>query len=556
MGLAALGLSTLGLAAFGLHAFRLRTLRLAAFGLAALRLHRFGLHALGVAAIRVRAASTSRGYGNADRDRSGRDSAREKRATIDPDGCDVLVRERLATALDWVQVFRFQHLNLLGISDGSRDYSIRRKRAVLERGANLDTIARKGRTIGLLARKTHPLTDQPNPELEVDRDWYAWLIDPLSTAEFESEYYEQQPFHIRRETSLNYSELLSVADLDAVLGSHSASYPDISLVRGDGDVASSKYTYGDGRIQPLEVVRHFDSGATVIFRQLQRRVPTLARLCAELGRSFSSRVQANVYLTPPEAQGFAPHWDTHDVFVLQVSGAKRWSIYDTKVRLPLRGQRFKRGTPPGDVSDEFELGPGSAVYIPRGLMHSARSTDRASLHITLGITAYTWAEFLLESVNAAALQEESLRRNLPLDFTREGFPVAERARLFREQLAVVQSRFDPEVVWRRFKDEILAIDVPIFADLFTERLRGDRLTLRSRVKHRAGLLTESVTEGETCLLRFSGREVRLPVRVWPALRFATTADEFAVRDLPDCLDAKGKLTLVTRLVREGVLQRK
>ncbi len=32
------------------------------------------------------------------------------------------------------------------------------------------------------------------------------------------------------------------------------------------------------------------------------------------------------------------------------------------------------------------------------------------------------------------------------------------------------------------------------------------------------------------------------------------ADEFAVEDLPDCLDAKGKLTLVTRLVREGVLQ--
>ena len=262
-----------------------------------------------------------------------------------------------------------------------------------------------------------------------------------------------------------------------------------------------------------------------------------------------------MYLTPPEAQGFAPHWDTHDVFVLQISGAKRWSIHDTRVRLPLRGQRFERGTPPGEVSDEFELGPGSAVYLPRGLMHSARSTGEASLHVTLGLTAFTWAEFLVESVSAAALEEESLRGNLPREFAREGLPAAERERLFREKLALVQSRFDPEAVWRRFTEEVLAAGVPLFTDLLGERLRADPLTLRSRVRRRAGLLTEAAAEGETCVLRFGGRELRLPAGVWPALQFAAMAGEFAVEDLPDCLDAEGKLTLVTRLVREGVLQR-
>ena len=398
-------------------------------------------------------------------------------------------------------------------------------------------------------------TDHSRPERAIDRDWYAWLIDPLPTAEFERDYYEQRLFHIRRRAPAYYAELLSVTDLDIVLGTHAAGHRDIKLVRGDGDVARGDYTNDAGRVQPLEVARHFDDGATVIFNQLHARVPALARLCVALGRRFSSRVQTNVYLTPPGAQGFAPHWDTHDVFVLQISGTKRWSIYDTKVRLPLRGQRFEPGTPPGDVSEEFELGPGSAVYLPRGLMHSARSTDQPSLHVTLGLTAFTWAEFLVESVTAAALEEESLRRNLPRGFAREGFPVAERERLFGEKLAFVQSRFDPEVVWRRFTDEVLATDVPLFTDLLGQRLRGDRLTPRSRVRRRVGLLTEAVTEGETCLLRFCGRELRLPARVWPALRFATTADEFTVQDLPDCLDAEGKLTLVTRLIREGVLQR-
>ena len=398
-------------------------------------------------------------------------------------------------------------------------------------------------------------TDHNRPEPAIDRDWYAWLIDPLPTEEFERDYYEQRLFHIRRRASPYYAKLLSVADLDIVLGTHAAGHRDVKLVRGDGDVPVGEYTNSGGRVRPLEVARHFDEGATVIFNHLHTRVPTLARLCVALGRCFSSRIQTNVYLTPPDAQGFAAHWDTHDVFVLQVSGTKRWSIYDTRVRLPLRGQRFERGTPPGDVSDEFELGPGSALYLPRGLMHSARSTQEASLHITLGLTAFTWAEFLVESVTAAALEDESLRRNLPREFAREGFPAAERERLFAEKLAFVQSRFDPEVVWRRFTDEVLATDVPLFTDLLGQRLRADPLTSRSRVRRRAGLLTEAVTAGETCLLRFCGRELRLPVGVWPALRYATTADEFAVEELPDCLDSEGKLTLVTRLVREGVLQR-
>lgn len=398
------------------------------------------------------------------------------------------------------------------------------------------------------------MTDYRESKPAIERDWYAWLIDPLPTAEFERDYYEQRLIHIQRKTSPYYDELLSVADLDNVLGTHSAKYPDISLVRGDSDVARGDYANGAGRIQPLEVARLFDDGATVIFRQLQERVPTLARLCVALGRRFSSRVQTNVYLTPADAQGFAPHWDTHDVFVLQISGTKRWSIYDTKVRLPLRGQRFERGTLPGDVSEEFELGPGSAVYLPRGLMHSARSTDQASLHITLGLTAFTWAEFLVESVNAAALEEESLRRNLPHRFASEGFSATERERLFVEKLSLVQSRFNPDVVWLRFSDEVLAADVPLFTDLLSLRFREDPLTPGSRVRRRVDLIVKAENEGETCLLRFSGHELRLPAHVWPALQFAMTADEFAVQDLPDCLDAEGKLILVKRLVSEGILQ--
>ena len=394
----------------------------------------------------------------------------------------------------------------------------------------------------------------PAPAPAHDRDWYAWLLDPLPPAVFERDYYEQRLLHVRREPSPYYAELLSVADLDTVLGAHSAGHREIRLIQEDGDIAPRDYTNEAGRVDPLEIARRFDAGATVVFNQLHRRVPALARLCAALGRQFSSRVQTNVYLTPPDAQGFSPHWDTHDVFVLQISGVKRWFVHDTPVRLPLRGQRFEPGAPPGDIRDEFDLGPGSVVYLPRGLMHAARSTGEASLHVTLGLTAFTWAEFLVESVTAAALEDETLRRNLPRGFAGEDFPAAERQRLFREKLEAVQAGFDPQDVWRRFTDEVLADGVPLFTDLLGQRLHGVALTSRSRVRRRDGLLTAAAEEGDACVLRFCGRELRLPAPAWPALRFAVQADEFAVGDLPDCLDAEGKLNLVRRLVREGVLQ--
>ena len=47
------------------------------------------------------------------------------------------------------------------------------------------------------------------------------------------------------------------------------------------------------------------------------------RLAAELGHP----VPANAYVTPPSSRGFSAHYDVHDVFVLQLAGRKRWTVY-------------------------------------------------------------------------------------------------------------------------------------------------------------------------------------------------------------------------------------
>lgn len=246
---------------------------------------------------------------------------------------------------------------------------------------------------------------------------FEWLIAPLGVTDFDRDHYEQKWCHVHRSTADYYARLLTWHDLDVALCTHAMVSSEISLVRNGTLVPKSSYVDDEDRVSPIAVAQQFNDGNTVIFSHLHRHVPALARFCSSIGKCFSSRVQANVYLTPPGGEGFAPHWDTHDVFVLQVTGRKTWRVHDAKIPLPLQGQGFDSSRDePGDVTSTFDLEAGSFVYLPRGLIHSAKAGEEASLHITLGITAVTWTEFLLECVAATALKNKELRRNLPRGF--------------------------------------------------------------------------------------------------------------------------------------------
>ena len=384
----------------------------------------------------------------------------------------------------------------------------------------------------------------------------AWVFQPLSTDLFERKFYQRKFCLVSRDQHDYYQRLLSIKDLDAVVGSHAAKHPDVRLVQGERDIDLSTYANASGAIDPLQLTKHFGNGATIVFQDLHRIVPALSHTCAVVGRHFASRVQANAYLTPAESQGFRPHWDTHDVFVLQVSGRKRWFIYDSPVCLPLRGQKCDPDVhKPGELLEEFELEAGSWLYLPRGVMHSAHSTDVTSLHITIGLLGFTWADFLTEFVAASALDRVTLREHLPIGFAGPNFSIEQRERLIREKLADLATNLDSQHVWKHFASEIVSNNRPLFNDLLQSRLGSPSLVLGSLVRRRSEVLVYSAPDANRYLLRFCGQEVSLPIEVREAADFISqNDDEFEVRALPDCLDAEGKLSLVRRLVVEGLLE--
>src|ERR671928_56573 len=74
-------------------------------------------------------------------------------------------------------------------------------------------------------------------------------------------------------------------------------------------------------------------GATIVLQALHHIWPATARFCRMLEARLGHPVQANAYYTPRRSQGFGVHHDTHDVFVLQVSGEKQWRVFEPLLEL-------------------------------------------------------------------------------------------------------------------------------------------------------------------------------------------------------------------------------
>ncbi len=246
------------------------------------------------------------------------------------------------------------------------------------------------------------------------------LLAPVTPRAFLDQHWEKTPLHAPNPGGRDFTNLISTKRMDQLLAEQVFSPDTLSMARAEPKISPDAYMYDNGIVDRGLVARTYQEGATLIMPQLHRRQRPLADLCRALELELSHPLQTNIYLTPPNAQGFQTHYDTHDVLVLQVEGTKRWRLYDTPVGAPFRGEQFTPdAVAAGDITAELVMQPGDVLYVPRGLMHDAvnADTDGPSLHITTGILVKTWADFLLEAVSEAALKSPALRAALPPGFT-------------------------------------------------------------------------------------------------------------------------------------------
>ena len=239
------------------------------------------------------------------------------------------------------------------------------------------------------------------------------------------------------------------------------------------------------------------------------------------------------------------HHDTHDVLCLQVEGEKRWLVYAPLLELPLKHQKYTAEMgEPGEPLMDVTMRAGDTLYLPRGWLHQAMTSDTPSLHLTVGINVATWRDAVREALDEVAEEDVRFRRGVDADGSRSGRASrrARRAAAARVRRAAAEARLrgGPARAPRGRFDQLRALE---------------DLDVDTQLVRRETVIADLDVVGAEATLSFEGRTLRLPARIAAEIEFMLDADgEFAAADLPGRLDDESRLVLVRRLVREGFLR--
>lgn len=158
---------------------------------------------------------------------------------------------------------------------------------------------------------------------------FKWFVSPLEVDTFFMQYWEKTPLHIDRPESDYYKHMLTTKQIDTMLRENSLFYTrNIDIVSYEN---GKRETHNpDGKAVPSAVWDFYDNGCSIRILNPHTYNEKVHLLLATLQEYFGTMVGANVYLTPPGSQGFAPHWDDIEAFVIQLEGRKHWKLYAPK----------------------------------------------------------------------------------------------------------------------------------------------------------------------------------------------------------------------------------
>lgn len=246
------------------------------------------------------------------------------------------------------------------------------------------------------------------------------MIAPLSPDQFLTNVWGVRHLHVRGWPG-KFAGLLAWESLNAILAHHRLDFPRLRLAQDGKTLPSSSYLRHNAsarnrspvpRLKTVELTEKLRQGATLVLDAVDELHEPVRTLSRELEHIFRERVQVNSYSGWRTSNGFDLHWDDHDVFILQVTGRKRWKIYGMTRPHPLTGERGSTPKPTHEPLWEETLEDGDLLYIPRGWWHVALPLDEPTLHLTVGVHNRTGID-LLRWLTERVRESETFRRDLP-----------------------------------------------------------------------------------------------------------------------------------------------
>ncbi|GGC32159.1 hypothetical protein GCM10011504_07940 [Siccirubricoccus deserti] len=254
----------------------------------------------------------------------------------------------------------------------------------------------------------------------------AELLAPVTPEQFFTEYHDRKPLCIRGGLA-KFAHVLSWRQINRLLDmTHIWSSQSLQLVLDGTPVLAEQYcgraTSRDNTpvLQP-EAARVQDwvkRGASLVLNDVDSLTPGLAAVSAALENAGLGKAQANVYVSWQSHKAFPAHYDTHEVWAVQVEGEKSWNIWDGRAEWPIPHPAFRSQSQAhheqakGRLREKLLLKAGDLLYLPRGWYHDALAEAPASVHVTYGVHAPLGID-LLTILMDRALGDAEFRKALP-----------------------------------------------------------------------------------------------------------------------------------------------
>ncbi|MFN8356926.1 MAG: cupin domain-containing protein [Spirosomataceae bacterium] len=233
------------------------------------------------------------------------------------------------------------------------------------------------------------------------------ILEPISMDTFKTSFFKKKGLFIEGD-SKKFQSIFDWNDINNIIDSSILPDKDILLV--NSGKFKEYFSKNDLRAE-------INNGSTLIINKLHQKNQKVGQLAEEVGFFFQEPVQVNMYLGQPNIGGFNLHYDTHDVFVFQIAGNKKWTVYEPTLEFPVFNMKTHgKEKPESEPYLDCTLTAGDFLYLPRGHWHAPIAQNEPSIHLTLGIKSRTGLDFL--SWLKDELSEEPIwREELTFNYT-------------------------------------------------------------------------------------------------------------------------------------------
>ena len=252
------------------------------------------------------------------------------------------------------------------------------------------------------------------------------VMAPIGAERFMAEYEGKKPLHLKGAAD-KFAEVMTWSLLDQLLSQATIwSNQSLMLVLDKETIPAAKYCAPaagrDGgqvlRPDPAKVQTYLRQGATLVANDIDHLSRGLTAFSKAMEQALGGKVQGNLYCSSKRRQGFAAHFDTHDVYAVHVEGTKTWHIYEGRATDPIAHPMFKtlgrehHEKAKGKLLMDVQMEPGDLLYLPRGQYHDALADEGGAVHIAFGVT-YPIGIDVMSYLFEKVIAKDAFRANLP-----------------------------------------------------------------------------------------------------------------------------------------------